>query len=139
MKQTNVSKILSQRQPAIYSNEKKHCSKKCTKTRCTRCGYIKEGSFHTFKITGDIFYLKENMTCERRNLIYMVICFTSNEVCIGETGEGKQGLLTEFDFINNTSVNRNISNLNARNTFKLVEKDNSKYFHSSNYIRRINT
>ena len=58
--------IKSQRQPsslkklltrAIYSNKKEHCSKKCTKSRCACCDYIKEGSFHTFKATGDIFYL----------------------------------------------------------------------------------
>ena len=44
-----------------------------------------------------------------------------------------------FEFIDSTSINRNISNLNARNTFELVGKDNSKYFLSSSYIRRINT
>ena len=38
-----------------------------------------------------------------------------------------------------TSVNRNISNLKAKNTFELVEKENSKYFLSSNYIRRLNS
>ena len=42
-------------------------------------------------------------------------------------------------FIGNTSVKCNISNLNVKNTFELVEKENSKYFLSSNYIRRINT
>ena len=44
-----------------------------------------------------------------------------------------------YVFIGNTSVNHNTSNLNARNTFELVGKENSKYFLSSNYIRRINT
>ena len=43
---------------AVYPNKKEHYSKKCTKTRCACCDYIKEGSFHTFKTTGDIFYLK---------------------------------------------------------------------------------
>ena len=47
----------------------------------------------------------------------------------------KEGFVTDFEFIDNTSVNRNISNLNARNTFELVEKENSKYFLSSNYFR----
>ena len=51
----------------------------------------------------------------------------------------KQGFVTEFEFIDNTSVNRNISNLNARNIFELVEKDNSKYFLYSSYNLRINT
>ena len=53
--------------------------------------------------------------------------------------KGKQGFETGFEFIDNTFVNRIINNLNARNTFELVEKENSKYFLSSNYIRRINT
>ena len=94
----DIKFIKSQRQPsslkklltrAIYSNKKEHCSKKCTKTRCACCDYIKEGSFHTFKTTGDIFYLKENMTCESSDLIYVVICSTCNKEYIGETGEGK--------------------------------------------------
>ena len=54
--------------------------------------------------------------------------------------KGKQGFEAGFQFIGNTSVNRNINNLNAaRNTFELMEKVNSKYSLSSKYIRRINT
>ena len=44
-----------------------------------------------------------------------------------------------YVFMGNTSVNHNTSNLNARNTFELVKKRDSKYFLSSNYIHRINT
>ena len=44
-----------------------------------------------------------------------------------------------YVFMGNTSVTRNTSNLNARNTFELVKKENSKYFLSPNYIHRINT
>ena len=51
----------------------------------------------------------------------------------------KQGFATEFEFTDNTSVNRNISNLNARNIFELVGKDNLKYFLYSSYNLRINT
>ena len=50
---------------------------------------VEEGSFHTFKTTGDMFYLKEDMTCESSDLIYVVICPTCNEEYIGEIGEGK--------------------------------------------------
>ena len=52
--------------------------------------------------------------------------------------KGKQGFEKGFEFIANTSVNRNINNVNARNAFELVEKGNSKYFLSPNYICRIN-
>ena len=69
MKQKNecikeIKLIKSQKQPsthkklltrAIYSNQKEHCSKKCTKTRCVCCDYIKEGNFHTLKTTGNMF------------------------------------------------------------------------------------
>ena len=94
----DIKLIKSQRQPsslkklltwAIYSNKKEHCSKKCTKTRCACCDYIKEGSFHTFKTTGDIFYLKEDITCESSDLIYLVICSTCHEEYTEETWEGK--------------------------------------------------
>ena len=144
----DIKLIKSQRQPsslkklstpAIYSNKKEYCSNKCTKTRCACCDYIKEGSFHTFKTAEDIFYLKEDMTCESSDLIYVIVCSTCNEEYIERLERRKQGFVTELVFIDNTSVNRNISNSNARNTFEFVEKDNSKYFLSSNYIRIVNT
>ena len=84
----DIKLIKSQTQPsclknfltrAKYSNKKKHCSRKYSKTRCACCDYIKESSFHTFKTIGDIFYLKEDMTCESSDLIYVVICSTCNE------------------------------------------------------------
>ena len=59
----DIKLIKSQGQPSslkkistrvIYSTKKEHYSKKCTKTRCACCDYIKEGSFHTFKTTGYI-------------------------------------------------------------------------------------
>ena len=81
---STLKKILTR---AKYLNKKEHYRKKCTKPRCTCCVYIKEGSFHTFKTTGDIFYLKESMTCKRSDLVFT--CSTCNEECIEETGEGK--------------------------------------------------
>ena len=95
----DIKLIKRQRQPsslkkllarAIYSNKKEHCSKKCTKTKCACCYNIKEGSFHTFKTTGDIFYLKEDMTFESNDLIYAVVCSTCNQEYTGETREGKK-------------------------------------------------
>ena len=55
-------------------------SKKCTKLRSACCDCIREGSFNTFKTKGDTFYLKEDMTCRRSNLLYAVICFKCNKV-----------------------------------------------------------
>ena len=42
-------------------------------------------SFHTFKTAGDIFYLKEDITYESSNSIYVVICSTCNTEYFGET------------------------------------------------------
>ena len=53
--------------------------------------------------------------------------------------KGKKGFETGFEFVYNTSVNCNINNVNAKNTFELVDKKNSKNFLSSNCIHRINT
>ena len=52
--------------------------------------------------------------------------------------KGKQEFKKGFEFINNISVNSSIKNVNAKNTFELVEKGNSNYSLSPNYIRRIN-
>ena len=41
--------------------------------------------------------------------------------------------------MDNPSVNRNINDVNSRNNFELVEKENSKCSLSSSYIHRINT
>ena len=94
----DIKLIKSQRQPSTlkkiltwvkYSNEKEHYSKKCTKPRYNCCDYNKEDSFDTFRTTGDIFYPKESMTCERSDLVYVFICSTCNKEYIEETGEGK--------------------------------------------------
>ena len=50
------------------------------------CDYIKEGSFHTFKTIGDIFYLKKDMACKSSDLVYVFMCSTCNEEYIEETG-----------------------------------------------------
>ena len=73
------------------------------------------------------------MTCNSSDSVYVV------KSTLERLEKGKQWFETGFEFIDNTSINCNINNLNARNTFELVEKENSKYFLSSNYIRRINT
>ena len=41
---------------------------------------------YTFKNVGKQLFLKGKMACDRRNLIYVVICPTCKEEYIGETG-----------------------------------------------------
>ena len=85
-KSSHLKKLLTR---AIHSTKKDHCSKKCTNIRYACCDYIKQNSFHTFKTTGDIFYLKEDLACESSNLVYVVISASCNEEHIRETGQGK--------------------------------------------------
>ena len=44
------------------------------------------GIFKCSENVGKQFFLKTKMTCDSRNLIYIVICPTCKEECIGETG-----------------------------------------------------
>ena len=46
-------------------------------------------TFKNFQIT---FELKNRVTCDSFNLIYVVICDTCKEEYVGETGEGKTKL-----------------------------------------------
>ena len=85
----NLKNLLAR---AKYSNKEDHYRTKCNKPKCAYCGCIKEGSFHTFKTTGNIFHTKEDMTCESGNLVSVVISSTCNEKYIGDTEEGKTRL-----------------------------------------------
>ena len=58
-----------------------------------------KGSFHTFKTTGDIFYLEDDMKCKSSYVIYVVICSTWNEEYMGETGEEKTRVEFLFEYI----------------------------------------
>ena len=142
----DIKWIKSQRQPysleivltrAIYTNKKDHCSKKCTKIGCVSCDYIKEDRFHTFKTTGGIFDLKENMTCESCDLIYVVICSTCNEKYIGETAEGKVRVGNRV-WVDQQLINQpQYQQVKCKKQFRTFGKGKLKIFPS--YIRRINT
>ena len=58
-----------------------------------------KGSFHTFKTTGDIFYLEDDMNCKSSDLIYVLIYSTWNEEYMGETGEEKTRVEFLFEYI----------------------------------------
>ena len=76
------------------------------------------------------------MTYKSSDLVYMVICFTCNEEYIGEIGEGKTRVPVYRQHIHQPQYQQL---KNARNIFEFVEKENSKYCLSSNYIQTINT
>lgn len=58
----------------------------CTDSTCQCCENIMLQSSYTFKNTNKLIFLKSRMTCDSRNLIYLVNCSTCKERFIGEIG-----------------------------------------------------
>ena len=53
---------------------------------CATCPYISDGlTNYTFSSTGETRPIKSNLTCETKNLIYMIQCNRCNLQYIGET------------------------------------------------------
>ena len=53
---------------------------------CTTCPYISDGQpSYTFFSTGETYPIKSNLTCNTKNLIYMIQCNRCNLQYIGET------------------------------------------------------
>ena len=67
-----------------FRNTNTYSIQKCSDRRCGTCPYIKEGSI--FKIGSRDFKVKNNMSCDSKNLIYCIICGGCEEFYIGETG-----------------------------------------------------
>lgn len=57
---------------------------KCQDPRCGTCPYIKTGQ--KFNFSGKEFTINNNMSCQTRNLIYVITCSGCGELYIGETG-----------------------------------------------------
>lgn len=57
---------------------------KCQDPRCGTCPYIKSGQ--KFNFSGKEFTINNNMSCQTRNLIYVITCSGCGELYIGETG-----------------------------------------------------
>ena len=56
---------------------------KCMDQRCGTCSYITEGSNYNF--SGRNFKINANMSCDTRDVIYVITCPGCNEYYIGET------------------------------------------------------
>ena len=65
---------------------------KCSDSRCLCCQQLLLEISYTFKNVGKQFFLKTKMTCDSRNLIYVVICPTCKKQHIGESGKGDSKL-----------------------------------------------
>ena len=68
----NLKRILAN---SLFTN-KRAGAFKCSDSRCLCCHQLLLEISFTFKDVGKQFFLKTKMTCERRNLIYIVICPT---------------------------------------------------------------
>ena len=64
----------------------------CSGKRCECCNCLLINDHYTFKNIQITFELKNRFTCDRFNLINVVICDKCKEEYIGETGEGKTKL-----------------------------------------------
>ena len=67
---------------------------KCNKPRCGLC-YIIEGS--SLKLNNKVFHVKENMNCNVKNVLYVLICNGCRECYIGQSGDKLRNRRTVHD------------------------------------------
>jgi len=70
---------------AFSSNQQNSVVSKCGKN-CETCKLINEGSSILITSTNKSFYVKYNMNCNTRNVLYIITCGGCNKQYIGETG-----------------------------------------------------
>jgi hypothetical protein len=58
---------------------------KCHDSRCALCNYIIEGN--SFNFNGKLFKIKTSMSCDVKNVIYVLVCTGCNQIYIGQTGD----------------------------------------------------
>ena len=84
----NLKKLLPRAEYGEVSSGTFNCSDK----RCECCNFLLINDHYTFKNVQITFKLKNRFTCDRFNLIYVIICDKCKEEYIGETEEGKTKL-----------------------------------------------
>ena len=91
----NFKLIKSKRQPnnlkrlltkAKFNHNVDHEVKRCNRPNCGHCMHLLEGNSLEFNC-GRKFYVHESMTCEVKNVVYVMKCRGCNEEYIGETGK----------------------------------------------------
>ena len=58
---------------------------KCKRPNCALCECIEEGNSYNFN--GKVFYVNETMSCDVKNVIYVMKCNGCKELYIGQTGD----------------------------------------------------
>ena len=81
----NLKKLLTKAKFGEQRSRTKHKVFKCNRANCALCGYLAEGNSYDFK--SKIFYVNENMSCDVKNVIFVLECNGCNEYCIGQTGD----------------------------------------------------
>ena len=79
----NLRRILMKSE--FNENNTPPCVSKCNEPRCGLCKSIIEGSCLNLK--DKTFHVKENMNCNVRNVLYVLICNGCKEYYIGQTGD----------------------------------------------------
>ena len=81
----NLKKILTKAKFAEQASRTMHKVFKCNRANCALCDYLAEG--HSFNFKGKIFNVKETMSCDVKNVIYVLQCNGCKEYYIGQTGD----------------------------------------------------
>ena len=91
---SNFKLIISKRQPnnlkrlltkAKFNHDSNHEVKRCNRPNCGLCIHHLESNSFEFKC-GKRFFVYESMTCEVKNVVYVMKCRGCGDEYIGETG-----------------------------------------------------
>ena len=85
---------------------------KCNHPNCGLCECLNESNSYNFN--GKIFYVNETMSCDVRNVIYVLTCNGCYEYCIGQTSDKPHQ--------KNNSFTTNSRPFNETDTFKWTSR-----------------
>ena len=81
----NLKKILTKAKFAEQASRTMHKVFKCNRANCALCDYLEEG--HSFNFKSKIFSVKQTMSCDVKNVIYVLQCNGCKEYYKGQTGD----------------------------------------------------
>lgn len=70
---------------AKFGNNTTHGVKKCENKKCGVCDILIEGNHYKFKNTSTPFEIRKNLTCNSKNVVYVMECSNCAENYIGCT------------------------------------------------------
>ena len=80
--QNNLKRLLTK---AKFNHDSNHEVKRCNRPNCGLCIHLLESNSFEFKC-GKRFFVHESMTCEVKNVVYVIKCRGCGDEYIGETG-----------------------------------------------------